>query len=92
LELSESSTQFRVIGLQLGVVYVSRAAQKEDRGLTVGRNQFKVLAGDDNIKATETRKSADWSHRIAHKSAKNFGMYEYKFCYTISPVRVSAAI
>jgi hypothetical protein len=51
MERSESSTQFRVIGLQLGVEYVSRAAHKEDRGLTLGRrHQFKFLTGEENIK------------------------------------------
>ena len=52
--MSELSGQFRVIGLQLGVEYVSRAAHKEDRGLTLGRrHQLKVLAdikGDRNKK------------------------------------------
>jgi hypothetical protein len=57
LERSESSIWFRVIGLQLGVEYVSRAEHKEDRGLRVGRrHQLKVLAGDDNIKGDRNKK------------------------------------
>jgi len=43
--------------LQLGVEYISRAAHKEDRGLTVGRrHQLKVLAGDDNTKGDRNNK------------------------------------
>jgi hypothetical protein len=92
LEQSESSTRFKVIGLQLGVGYVSRAAHKEDSRLTLGRrHQLKVLVGDGNIKATERRKYADSSHLIAHKSDKKFTMYDYKYCYEISPVRVAGA-
>jgi hypothetical protein len=61
LERAESSTWFTVIGLQLGVEYVSRAAHKEDRGLTVGRrHQLKVIAEGNNIKGSRDRKSADW--------------------------------
>jgi hypothetical protein len=68
----ESSTQFKVIGLQLGLVYVSWAAHKEDRGLTVGRRyQLKVLAVVNNLKGNRNKKKpADCSHRIAHKWTK----------------------
>jgi hypothetical protein len=46
-----------VISLQLGVEHVSRAAQKEDRGMTVRRrHQLKVLAGDDNIRGDRKKK------------------------------------
>jgi hypothetical protein len=46
------------MGLQLGIVYVSRAAHKEDRGLRVDRrHQLKVLVGDNNIKGDRNKKT-----------------------------------
>ena len=57
LVTSELSGHFRVICLLLGVEYVSRAAHKEDRGLTLGRrHQLKVLVGDDNINGDRNKK------------------------------------
>jgi hypothetical protein len=92
LELSESITWFRVIGLQLGVEYVSRAAHKEDRGLTAGRrHQLKVLAGDDNIKGDRKKKICRFLTSNC-KSDKQFGIYQSKFRYTVIPVPVSVAI
>lgn len=90
---SESITRFRVIGLQLGVEYVSRAAHKEDRGLTVGRrHQLKVLVEDGNIKGDRNKKMCRFLTSNCTQIRKKFGMYESKFCYAIIQVRLSVAI
>jgi hypothetical protein len=81
--------------LQLGVEYVSRAAHKEDRVLTVGRrHQLKVLVGDDNIKGDRNKKTCRFLTSNCTQIAQTVHnvQYQSKFCYAISPVRVSVAI
>ena len=78
-----------VTGLQLGVEYVSRAAQKEDRGMTVGRrHQLNVLVGDDNIKCDRKKKICRFLTSNYRQIEQKFRNVQYKFCHAISPVRV----
>ena len=69
MELSEPNTRFRVIGLQLGVEYVSMPAYKVDRDLTLGRrHQLMVLVGDENMKSDRKK-----NQQIAHMELNTGG-------------------
>jgi hypothetical protein len=79
--------------LQFGVEYVSRAAQKKDRGLTVGRrHQLKVLGREDNIKGDRTKKICRFVTSNFTQIGQNVPNVKSKFCNAIRPVLVSVVI